>query len=163
LPTKLFWANVEYFGMVTAPVAWLAFVLQYVDRGEWLTRRRWMLLGIIPLATVLLVWTNPAHGLMRHNATLGTVGSFSVITKTYGPWFWVHIAYSYLVIALGVWMLLRSFFKSGPLYRQQVFVLLISALMPWLGNALFVCRVSPLDLAPVAFTVTGMAVAWGLL
>src|SRR5262249_4437766 len=96
------------------------------------------------------------------NIRLDTVGSFSVVTKTYGPWFWVHTVYSYLLIGLGAWLLLRWFFQSGRLYRQQVLVLLLGALMPWLGNVLFVLRVSRLDLAPIAFTLTGLAVAWGL-
>jgi drug/metabolite transporter (DMT)-like permease len=39
LPTKIFWAMVEYIGIVTVPVAWLAFALQYTGREEQLTPR----------------------------------------------------------------------------------------------------------------------------
>ena len=41
LPTKLFWANVQYVCYVALPVAWLALALQYTGRDEWLTRRPW--------------------------------------------------------------------------------------------------------------------------
>ena len=32
LPAKIFWAKVRYLGIVIAPTAWLAFVLQYTGR-----------------------------------------------------------------------------------------------------------------------------------
>ena len=34
--TKIFWNSVQYVGIVVAPTAWLAFVLQYTGREEWL-------------------------------------------------------------------------------------------------------------------------------
>ncbi len=51
------------------------------------------------------------------------------------------------------------------MYRGQVSALFIAVLVPWVSNAVTIFGLSPLphlDLTPLAFTVTGLAMAWGL-
>ena len=166
LEAKLFWANLEYLGIVIIPVMWLVFALQYSGRERYLTRRNLILLLSIPLITLLLVWTNNLHGLMRYNIRLDTSGPFSVVAKTYGIWFWVNAAYSYGLLFLGTVILLQVLFRSSRLYRGQTVALLIGTLAPWVGNVLYISGFSPiprLDVTPGAFAVSGLAVAWGLL
>ena len=43
LPAKVFWANLEYTCYaIVAPIVWFALTLQYIGRGAWLTRRRFI-------------------------------------------------------------------------------------------------------------------------
>jgi PAS domain-containing protein len=70
LPAKLFWANVQYLGIVSVPVLWFVFGVQYSSWGHRPTRRQLVLLATIPMVTLLLVWTDPWHGLMRRNVRL---------------------------------------------------------------------------------------------
>ncbi len=165
LPSQVFWAKVEYLGIVSVSVMWLAFVLQYTGREKWLTRRNGALLAIVPLITLLLVWTNDVHGLIWSNIILDTSGSFSVLDLDRGAWYWVNTTYSYLLLFLGTLLLVRALIRSPRLYRGQAGALLLGTLAPWMGNALYVSGLSPfphLDLTPFAFTLTGLAVAWGL-
>ena len=166
LEAKLFWANLEYLGIVTVPVMWLTFALQYTGRDKHLTYRNLALLAVVPLITLLLVWTNNLHGLMRYNIRLDRSGPFSVVAKTYGMWFWVNAAYSYGLLLLGTVILLQVLFRPPRLYRGQAAALLVGALAPWLGNALYISGLSPiprLDVTPCAFAISGLAIAWGLL
>lgn len=166
LSVKLFWANLEYLGIVTVPGAWLALTLQYTGRGRWLTARNVALLAIAPIITLLLVWTNDAHSLIRSDPWLDTSGPFSVVAKAYGAWFWVHVAYSYVLIACSTVLLIQQFARSARLYRGQRSILLVAAFMPWVGNALYISGLSPiprLDLTPPAFALSGLAVALGIL
>jgi len=166
LGAKLFWVNLEYLGIVIIPVMWLVFALQYSGRERYLTRRNLVLLLSIPLITLLLIWTNKLHGLMRYNIRLDTSGPFSVVAKTYGMWFWVNTAYSYGLLLVGTVMFLQVLFRASRLYRGQAAGLLIGAFAPWVGNALYISGLSPiprLDVTPCAFAVSGLAVAWGLL
>jgi len=165
LVTKLFWVKVEYLGMVVVPVVWLAFILQYSGRDKWLTRRNLALLAIVPLATLSLVWTNEAHNLIWSRIELHTQGSFLLLDLTYGPGAWISAAYSYLLLLLGTGLLIQALLHSPYLYRGQTSVLLLGALAPWLGNALYIFGLNPfphLDLTPFAFTLTGLAITWGL-
>ncbi len=165
LPTQVFWAKVEYLGIVVVPTAWLAFVIQYTGRGRWLTSRNVAVLTIEPLVVLLLVWTNEWHGLYWSDIGLDTSGSFPVLNFGRSMLFWVHTAYSYLLLLLGTFLLVQAFIRSPHLYRGQAGVLLIGALAPWVGNAVYILDLNPffhLDLTPFAFTLTGLTVAWGL-
>jgi PAS domain S-box-containing protein len=163
--SKVFWLKVEYLGIPTVPIAWLLLVLDYTGRQKWLTRRNQFLLAIVPSITMLLAWTNDAHGLIYRHISLDTSGSFPELALTYGVWFWISIAYSYLAVFLGTLLLLQSFLHASGLYRGQVGAMLIAVSAPWLANVLHLSGLSPfpnLDLTPLAFTLTGLATGWAL-
>jgi diguanylate cyclase (GGDEF)-like protein/PAS domain S-box-containing protein len=165
LSTKVLWTNIQYLGVLAVPATWLALVLQYSGRGKWLTRRTLALLAIEPLVTLLLIWTNDLHGLFRSGVRLDTSGPFPALNATFEVWFWVNVAYSYLLLLLGTVLLAWAFIRSPRLYRGQAGAMLTGALLPWVGNAVYLSGLSPfpyLDLTPFAFTFTGLAVGWGL-
>jgi len=168
LPTTLFWDNISWLGAVSAPALWLAFALQYTGRARWLTRQSAVILVVEPLVTLLLVWTNQFHGLIESNIRLDPGSPFSALVVTYGVWYWINIAYSYLLLFLGALLigsLIQALIRSASLYRGQASALLIAVLAPWVGNALTIFGLNPfphLDLTPFAFTVTGLAMAWSL-
>ncbi len=165
LEGKGFWAALEYVGIACVAPAWFAVGVELSGRREWLSRRNVALLFVIPVITQLFVWTNQYHGLMRYDIRLDTSGPFSVITKTYGPWFWVMTAYSYVLLAVGTVMIARTLLGRPQPYRGQAAVFIAGAAAPWVANVMYVSRLSPiprLDITPIAFTVTGLAMAWGL-
>ncbi len=168
LPTVIFWYNVTWLGIVVIAPAWLAFVLQHTGRARWLTRRTMIILAIVPLVTLLLAWTNTLHGLIYSNARLDGSVPFSALVTSNGVWFWVFVLYTYVLLLLSAFLIgsfIRANKRSASLYRGQAIVLLIAVIVPWIGNALSLFGPSPfnlLDLTPTAFTVTCLAVAWGL-
>ena len=165
LPAKVFWAKVQYFGIVSVPIMWLFLVLQYTHLERWLTRRNRLLLAIMPLLTLLLAWTNESHSLIWSDIRLDTSGSFSVLYLSYGAFVWVWVIYSYSLILLGSVLLLQALVRSPHLYRGQTGALLIGALAPWVGNVLRISGLNPfphLDLTNFAFTLSGLAAAWAL-
>jgi len=166
LPTSILSAKIEYLGIVTAPVAWLTFALQYTHRDRWLTRRNVVLLMLVPMITLLLTWTNERHGLIWSATSLSNDGERFVLEVTHGGWFWVHTVYSYLCLLTGAALLISALLRSPHLYRQQAGAVLIGVVAPWVGNALYVSGLNPwpgLDLTPFSFTITGLALAWSLM
>jgi PAS domain S-box-containing protein len=114
------------------------------------------------VVTLLLAWTNDAHGLMWSDIKLDSSGLFPTLALTYGAWWYVHVAYSYLMVFLGTLLLLRELVRSSHLYRAQIGALLIAALTPWAGNMLYLLNLGPishLDLTPFAFTLSGLLLA----
>mgnify|MGYP005848789331 CR=1 FL=1 len=165
LSQKIFWAKLEYLGIVSVPLAWLTFALAYTGREHWLTRRNLALLALAPLITLLLIWTNERHGLMWAEVGLASSGPFPTLAVNYGPWFWFHLAYSYVLLLWGSLLLLRMVLNFPDLYRWQAVVLVFGCLAPWLGNLIYIFELSPvpnLDLTPLAFSLTGLALGWGL-
>ncbi|CAN5885699.1 hypothetical protein BH23ACT11_BH23ACT11_15930 [soil metagenome] len=165
LDTKVFWAKVKYLGVVTLPLTWFAFALGYTGREAWLSRRNLALLSIMPVVTLVLVATNEAHYLIW-KPEMDVAGPFIVLRMGFGTWFWVHVAYSYTLLFLGTILLLRTIVPALRLYFPQNLALLLGVLTPWIFNALYIFRLSPvrdLDPTPFAFTVTGIALGWSLL
>jgi len=165
LQVALLLVKVEYVGIVIVPVATAVFALQYTGQRGWLTRRNLALAAIIPLVTLALVWTDDAHHLFYRSVRLDTDDSFPVLDFRYGPWFWVHAAYSYLLLLLSASLLFQALLESPRPYRYQATALLLGVLVPWLANALYISGLSALprlDLTPFTFTLTGLVFAWGL-
>jgi two-component system cell cycle sensor histidine kinase/response regulator CckA len=165
LHSKIFWAQVKYLGIVIVPAAWLSFALQYTMREKGQKPRNLILLAIEPFITLLLVWTNHLHGLIWSSVAINTTISSSLRVATHGAWFWVHAVYSYSLLFLGAIFIIQALIHSPHRYRGQISALLMGVLIPWVGNALYIYKLSPipnLDLTPFTFTLAGGALAWSL-
>lgn len=167
LATKLFWGKIQYFGIAFAPLMWLIFAIIHSNRDRNLTRRDIALLAAIPVVTVLLALTTDSNHLIWTEFHIARTEDFSALEVSHGPWFWVHSVYSYVLLMIGtVIIVLRSIWRKQGLYRRQAAALLVAVLAPWAGNVLYLFGLSPipnLDLTPFAFTITIVALAWGVL
>ncbi|HTP08442.1 MAG TPA: histidine kinase N-terminal 7TM domain-containing protein [Anaerolineae bacterium] len=156
----LLWAQVTYCFVALTPVAWLAFALQYAAQSHWLVLRRFWVFCIIPLSTIVLTWTNAAHHLVWASYRFLPVGDLLAITITnYGPWFWVHSLYSYALILLGAFLIIRQTSRSFRLYRRQSIWMIAAALLPIVVNASYILRVFPAlrkDYTPISFAVAAL-------
>lgn len=164
LAAKLFWSKVRYLGIVVVPTVWLILVLQHTGLEKWLARRNLILLAIEPLATLLLTWTNELHHLYWSSVTLDVSGSLVVLNRTHGVAYWIYAAYTYLLLTIGTFLLIRALIRSPRLYRAQAGALLVGALAPLAANVLSTLwpDLTPLDPTPFAFTIAGLTAAWGL-
>jgi PAS domain S-box-containing protein len=167
LETKLSWTKIEYLGIVAVAPAWFVFASQYADRARWLTdrRRNLALLAVVPTITLIVTWTNEAHGLIWSRTGLTTSGPLLLLDVDYGPWFWVHSAYSYSLLLIGSIWLIVMIRQTARLYYLQAGVALLGMLAPWIANVLFLSRLGPwpdLDLTPLGFALGGLAYAWCL-
>ncbi len=165
LNRMVFWARMEYFGVVSLSSLWLLLAIRYTGREKWLASRKLRLLFIVPLLTLLAIWTNEAHNLMWSNVVIDSSAPFPILDWTRGVGFWAFTVYSYILLLIGTVLLVEAVFRSKELYRGQAAVLLIGALVPWVGSALYLLgfevfeRLVP---TPVLFTITGLTIAWGL-
>lgn len=166
LDHKVFWTNLQYFGITLVPMSWLVFVLQYTGHGSWLNRRLLALLCIHPVVTLVLVWTNPWHHLFRQRVWLDVSGPMPILGFKMGPAFWVHTVYSYLLLLFAAYLLVLTHVQALRVYRRQTLALLIAVLGPWAANVATLSGMAPLtylDITPLAFAVSGVAVGFGLL
>ncbi len=162
---KIFWAKIQYLGITTVPIMWLIFTLVYGNHERWLTRRKIIALFIVPTITMSLTATNERHGLIWSSIEPNGSAQFMMLDFGHGAWFWVHSAYSYVALLLGTILLVKGAVRSSQLYRRQTIALLCGAVIPWIGNVVYILGISPLpnlDLTSFAFTLTGVIVAWSL-
>lgn len=165
---KIVFTNIEYIGIVFIPVLWVLFALDYsgFDAGKGCNSRNFALLSIVPVVTLFFVWTNQWHGLMRQAVTLDMSGPFSRIVKTYGPWFWIHTAYSYGLIAFGSLITGHTVAHPSKLYRSQALILMSGVAIPWIANiAYLVYRgnvFSGFDITPTGFAISALLLEIGI-
>jgi PAS domain S-box-containing protein len=119
----------------------------------------------LPTVVILLVWTDGYHGLMRYNIQLDSSGAFPVISKDYGPAFYVHALYEHLINIAALVMLIRAFIYRKTVYRKQVLILLIGASLIVIPNILYISGLSPLkgfDPTPIFFGPAGILMAFAI-
>ncbi|CAG0936546.1 Sensor protein FixL [Thermoflexales bacterium] len=159
----LLWAKITYLFIATVAVAWLAFALQYSAHSRWLTPGRFWPFFVIPAITIVLTWTNDSHHLLWTAYRFIPVNNLLAINiTTYGPWFWVHILYSYALILLGAGLIIQQNSRSFRLYRQQSGWMIVAALLPIVVNASYVMRWFPgmnKDYTPVSFALAAVIFA----
>jgi PAS domain S-box-containing protein len=162
LPGKLFWNDVEYLGVSALPLAWVVFALDYTGRGRWLTKRNLALLSAVPALTVVMVWTNGSHSLFFSSISLLPGSPFATLQLTFGLFFWIMLAYAYLMVLAGTLMILQVFLSAAPWYRGQAGVILVSCLVPWIASVLYLRGVTRIDLTPFLISLAGLAILWGI-
>lgn len=158
-------SKLQYLGVAPIGVLWLLFTTQY-SRVTWPAERILRLLvWAVPVATLLLAWTNEQHGFYWAgiNEMPGPLGNRLVYQG--GPWYWVHATYSYFLILIGTATLVRNLRRFPPPYRRQTVLIIAGAIVPWVANLLYLSRALPisgLDLTPIAFAVSGGCLTWGI-
>ncbi|MFW5727792.1 MAG: histidine kinase N-terminal 7TM domain-containing protein [Spirochaetia bacterium] len=164
LQAKVLLAKFQYIGIVAIPLAWLAFICRYARLKPSLctSARLWAALSLIPVITVLLAWTNEQHGAIWQTTYLTLIGSYSALTLEYGFWFWIHSAYSYILLLTGTIVLLRSVRRQPRRFHRQVALTVTAVCIPWFFNGLYLAgyRFGPnLDPTPFAFLLSGIIFA----
>lgn len=150
---RFFWLRATYLGVLSVPISFLVFSIRYANRGQWLKKRVITLLTIEPVLTIILLWTDPWHGLFfggKHPNGMILDG---------GPWFWINVIYSYGLILFAMILLVHTFRHTARPLRGQSAAVLIGVLLPWVVDILGVAGLNPfsgLDLTPFAFTITSI-------
>ena len=164
LASKYFWTKMKFAGVTATPVVWLLFALEYTGHKTWTTRTRIFLLTLLPLASMSLILTNDLHKLFWLDTSLAYDGGFFLLNTVYGPWFWVHAAYTYTLIMIGLVLVVRALLRWPAQYRGQMLWILLATLAPLIANIITVFKILPIliDLTPFAFMITGMGMAYAL-
>ena len=161
--TKSLWGDLKYVGVAILAPSWLVFVLEYTNRGHLVTRRLLALLAIEPVVLMVFLFVPAIHDLV-HYYPADAAGEDLPVVAT-GPVFWVHLAYSNLMILAATWLFVVSMVRLSSTYRRMALVLVAAALLPWVVNLLHNFEVgwfAIIDLTPFAFTLTGAVLVWGL-
>ena len=165
LTVKIFWAKVQYVGIVIVPVGSLAFVLQYTGQQKWL-KPAILISSIISFVTLLLVITNEAHGLIWtkvwNRVVPGVLGGYLDSDKTFGIGYWVFAAQSLVIVLIAISLLVHMLVRSIHLYRWQTAALLFAVFIFLLGAIVEAFYDSPPDLIVLGFAIACLIVAWCL-
>jgi diguanylate cyclase (GGDEF)-like protein/PAS domain S-box-containing protein len=147
----------------TIPIT-LVFILVYTNQAHWLTRRRYLPLFAIPLLTLILAWTNAAHGLIWPGFEQGSVAA-NILVYKHGAGFWLFVSYTYTVYVAIIAILIRHLLRSPASFRLQIWALLVASTIPAIAGFLYAFELAPvpgLDWSPIGATATAVLFAWSI-
>ena len=106
-------------------------------------------LFIIPVVSLLVLWTNNLHHLFYK------VYSTNFQETVYGPYFYIHTVYSYLLIAIGVVSLIRYSTKNSGFFSRQSILLSLGAIIPVAINILGTYGIISMSIyiTPISFAI----------
>jgi PAS domain-containing protein len=156
---KILISKFEYVGTVCTAPLFLLFSLRSREGDRRLKAALLGTLWIVPVATLVAVFTNDWHRLFWTGFSPSPVAGSNLLVYVHGPLFYVQTAYSFALTLAGTILLVRSAFGAQRVFRLQAAVLLAAAVAPWVGVAVYLTPLNPwpgLDLIPLSFTATGV-------
>lgn len=156
------WTILMYLGVVSAAVLLFVFVLLYTGFDSYLSRGRVVALFVVPCLSILLVATNPAHGLFFESVITADFGGSTVFTAQSGPWFWANALYSYLLFGAATTLLAGFAISNHRIYRRQALAVVVGATIPWFVNVSYVFFLGltfPVDPTPIGFAAGSVLIA----
>jgi diguanylate cyclase (GGDEF)-like protein len=140
---------------------WLSRVV--VDREATLRPVVKALLLVEPIAITVAAATNDWHHLVFTSAKL--VGDPGLVVQQVGLIFWLHSAYSYLLLSIGMSGVATARRTATGLYRRQLTAVLVGAVFPVSTNVLTLVLMAnggSVDIAVTGFIASGVIYWWAL-
>ena len=155
---RLLISKFQYIGIAFTPLAWLVFSFTAIRATRYLSRRNILLLAIVPFITALLAMSNDYHQLIW---TQISFTRFRVMAE-HGPWFVVHIAYSYLLIGVATFSAFIEYLRN-PRYKRELIAIVLAPLVVLFANFSRLIGwfdTSDLDLVSIAFAIAILLFSW---
>ncbi|WP_135364413.1 sensor histidine kinase [Halosimplex halophilum] len=143
-------------------VGWFLMALEYTSQ-RFPSRRGLAALFAVPTATQVFAWTNSVHEQFWAPGTTPLPGGG--LDRVYGPLFYPHAAYSYVLVAAATALLLRHALRRRGVFRKQAGAMALAGVGPLLadvGHVTLSVLGPRVDLTPLSFVFGGLVAAWAL-
>jgi len=155
LDTILILVKLQYVGISFLAVSWLLFAFKYTNSNFKNYPQAIFLVFLVPVLTMVFVLTIDFHGLIYRSYKLVPLGPFQAFMSNTGPWYVVHVIYSYLAFGFGNYLIWMRFNSVDTIFTAQTRLIFLAGLFPIGFNALyqlgFYKPYQFIDLTPFAF------------
>jgi len=159
-----FWLRVEYIGISFGTLIWFTMVLQYSNHEKFLHKWFFALLAVIPIVTFSTHYTNEWHQLYYTSMTIDYSAGFPLASLEAGPFYKLHVAYSYILFLIGMGLMFRMYRKAASRMKKQISLMMIGSSGPYGITLLYLGGVlnTPIDFSPFGFLFSGVFYMWGI-
>lgn len=146
-----------YIGNCFLPVAFLFVGLIFANR-KIKSNKKYGLLFIIPIISLLILWTNDWHHLFFVNYSIYSSDTI------YGPYASVYSIYTIALFAIGLRYLLVNSTKNSRFFSRQAILIVVGALLPMIVNALTTLKIINVTvyITPICFTITILLLSYAV-
>lgn len=146
-----------YIGTCFLPVA-IFFTGLIFAKTKITFKKRYLLFFIVPALSLIVLWTNDYHHLFyKHysiNINEGVPGSYMI----------VHNIYSYSLLLLGVFQMIKATSKNSGFFSKQSLLLILGISIPLGTNILGTFKILPMTvyITPISFALTMICFAFAI-
>ena len=142
----------EYFIYICAcflPVSFL-FTGLIFSNTKITFKKRYLLLFIIPITSLIMLWTNNYHHLFYVEY------SVNFNDTVFGKYFYLHNIYTLVLYCIGLIYLMKYSIKNSGIFSKQAILIIIAAALPITVNFLGTFQIVPVSiyLTPICFSFT---------
>ena len=145
----IYFDYIVYIGACFVPVA--VFFIGFIFANTKIKfKKKYLLLFIVPIISLLVLWTNDFHHLFYKQY------SVNIDSTEYGPYMTIHNIYSYLLLAIGSITLIKYSIKNSGFYSKQSILIVAGISVPTVVNILGTFKIIPMSIytTPITFTIT---------
>ena len=155
---RIFWYKMSIVGFTITTSSFFSLALQYTRSKSGYSPYTLLFLSVMPVLTTTLIFTNESHGLIWNPAMTSRIVERTLFPSANeaGFWYWIFIAYSFLIVGLGCFLLTQWIIRSQGFYSRQALGVAAAAIVALFGCALDVFHLSPFQ--PFVATASGLAV-----
>lgn len=145
----IYFDYIAYIGICFLPISVLFTGLSFA-KTHLTFKAKHLLLLIIPIITLIVLWTNNYHHLMYE------VYSISLSECKSGPYMIIHNVYSYSLLIIGILCLLKFSIKNSGFFSKQSILIFLGICIPLITNILGTFKIVPMTIyvTPITFTFT---------
>ena len=146
-----FIVNIAYFGLCFLPVAMFLMSLIFA-RTKISFKKSYVLLFVIPILSLIVLWTNDFHHLFYKEYTM------NISDTSYGIFFYIYFFYSYTLYGISLFTLIKYSIKNSGLFSNQAIFVLIGSLIPIVTNLLGTLNIVEMSVhvTPITFALTAI-------
>ncbi len=145
----IYFENFIYIGTCMLPVMFYLMVASFVNT-KIKFEKRYVLLFIIPIISLLMLFTNNLHHLFYKNY------SFNFNEMEYGPYSLVHLGYTYGLFFISAVKMFNHSAKISGFFSKQSILIIIGSAIPAVVNLLGLFEVFELTVyaTPISFSIS---------
>jgi len=112
-------------------------------------KNRYLLLFVVPIISLLVLWTNDFHHLFYKNYSV----DFQI--NEYGPYATIHSIYSYALLGIGIIHMLKFSIKNVGFFSKQSILIVLGICIPLVINILGTFQIIHMSIyvTPMTFTI----------
>jgi PAS domain S-box-containing protein len=163
---KLFFSRIEFSMGTVVPVEWITLTIMITFGLKWLTRKKIIMLSLLPALTNIIIFTNGYQGLFLAGVSLNTSNPFLPLIWEAGIWDVLSVAYAYSLGVVGIAFCIYRTTIVRKIYRWQNLEFITAVAFPSVINILnyfersWFIYFSPTSLAA---TIASVILTWRML
>ena len=150
MDTLMYIDAISYISTCNLPVI-LFFISSIYENKETNLKKYWYLF-IIPILSIIIIFTNPLHHLFCKSYAI------NVADVQLGPYFYVHMLYTYLLILVAFIKLIKTSISKAGFLSFGTILIILGACAPIIPNLLASLKLISMDtyITPIPYLITAI-------